>query len=58
MAIDIWRPTGGNFSWIRHMAATIVILTVVTCLAIFVPNLKEIFGIVGKYLKQIKRNKY
>ncbi|XP_072030737.1 probable sodium-coupled neutral amino acid transporter 6 [Amphiura filiformis] len=47
MVIDIWRPSGGSFSWIRHMAATVFLLTIVTCLAIFMPNLKEIFGIVG-----------
>ena len=48
LSFVLW-PTRGVYSWWRHSACTAFTLTVVTCLAIFVPNLQEIFAIVGQY---------
>ncbi|XP_077990701.1 putative sodium-coupled neutral amino acid transporter 6 [Glandiceps talaboti] len=35
------------FSWIRHTVLTVFLLTLVTILTIAVPDLKDIFGIIG-----------
>lgn len=38
---------GRPFSWLSHIAATLTILTVVLLLAIFVPDIRNVFGVVG-----------
>ncbi|XP_067894884.1 probable sodium-coupled neutral amino acid transporter 6 [Heterodontus francisci] len=35
------------FSWLHHIAVTIAIQTVIVLLAIYVPNIQNIFGVVG-----------
>ncbi|XP_077990690.1 putative sodium-coupled neutral amino acid transporter 6 [Glandiceps talaboti] len=35
------------FSWIRHVILTVCLLTLITMLAIFVPDIKDVFGIAG-----------
>ncbi|XP_048877806.1 sodium-coupled neutral amino acid transporter 3-like [Brienomyrus brachyistius] len=35
------------FSWVRHIAITIVLLVFVNILVILVPNIKDIFGVIG-----------
>ncbi|TDG98872.1 hypothetical protein EPR50_G00204700 [Perca flavescens] len=35
------------FSWLIHIIATLIILGVVLLLAIFVPNIRNVFGVVG-----------
>ncbi|XP_048877810.1 sodium-coupled neutral amino acid transporter 3-like [Brienomyrus brachyistius] len=35
------------FSWVRHISITIVLLVFVNILVILVPNIKDIFGIIG-----------
>uniref|UniRef100_A0A3B4H3X5 Solute carrier family 38 member 6 n=1 Tax=Pundamilia nyererei TaxID=303518 RepID=A0A3B4H3X5_9CICH len=38
---------GRAFSWLIHIAATLTILCVVLILAIFVPDIRNVFGVVG-----------
>ncbi|XP_063356040.1 probable sodium-coupled neutral amino acid transporter 6 isoform X2 [Pelmatolapia mariae] len=38
---------GRDFSWLIHIAATLTILCVVLILAIFVPDIRNVFGVVG-----------
>ncbi|XP_078728131.1 solute carrier family 38 member 6 isoform X1 [Lampetra fluviatilis] len=38
---------GRPFSWLHHTLATLALITLVLILAIFVPNIKEVFGFVG-----------
>ncbi|XP_008282175.1 putative sodium-coupled neutral amino acid transporter 6 [Stegastes partitus] len=38
---------GRPFSWIVHIATTLTILGVVLILAIFVPDIRQVFGVVG-----------
>ncbi|XP_043936223.1 sodium-coupled neutral amino acid transporter 5 [Protopterus annectens] len=38
---------GKQFSWIRHIAIAISLLVFVNILVIFVPNIRDIFGIIG-----------
>ncbi|KAJ8288968.1 hypothetical protein COCON_G00016270 [Conger conger] len=35
------------FSWVNHVAVTIVLLAVVLLLAIYVPDIRNVFGVVG-----------
>ncbi|XP_070576787.1 probable sodium-coupled neutral amino acid transporter 6 [Ptychodera flava] len=35
------------FSWILHIVLTLCLLTLITTLAIFVPNIREVFGFAG-----------
>lgn len=36
------------FSWLVHVVATLGILAVVLILAIFVPDIRNVFGVVGQ----------
>ncbi|XP_033110515.1 probable sodium-coupled neutral amino acid transporter 6 isoform X2 [Anneissia japonica] len=47
MVVNMLFPGTTGFSWFRHLAATGVLMSIGLCLAIFVPDLKEIFGFVG-----------
>lgn len=38
------------FSWLTHIVATLTILGVVLMLAIFVPDIRNVFGIVGEFV--------
>ncbi|CAG5866448.1 unnamed protein product [Menidia menidia] len=38
---------GRNISWLIHIISTLIILTVVLILAIFVPDISNVFGVVG-----------
>ncbi|EMP26955.1 Sodium-coupled neutral amino acid transporter 3 [Chelonia mydas] len=38
---------GKDFSWIRHVSIAIGLLFVVNLLVIFVPNIRDIFGVIG-----------
>lgn len=40
---------GRAFSWLIHIAATLTILCVVLILAIFVPDIRNVFGVVGMW---------
>lgn len=35
------------FSWLIHIMATVIILGVVLLMAIFVPDISNVFGVVG-----------
>uniref|UniRef100_A0A6Q2XXI6 Amino acid transporter transmembrane domain-containing protein n=1 Tax=Esox lucius TaxID=8010 RepID=A0A6Q2XXI6_ESOLU len=37
----------GAFSWVHHIFSTLLILAVVMVLAIFVPDIRNVFGVVG-----------
>lgn len=37
-----------DFSWIRHVIIAFCLLFIVNLLVIFVPNIKDIFGVIGK----------
>lgn len=37
-----------DFSWVRHVIIAICLLVFVNLLVIFVPNIKDIFGVLGK----------
>ncbi|XP_033636155.1 probable sodium-coupled neutral amino acid transporter 6 isoform X1 [Asterias rubens] len=48
MIVSTWLPLRDTtFPWVRHFVSTAILITSVTCVAIFVPNLKAIFGVVG-----------
>ncbi|KAH1188009.1 hypothetical protein KIL84_012397 [Mauremys mutica] len=36
-----------DFSWVRHVSIAICLLFVVNLLVIFVPNIRDIFGVIG-----------
>lgn len=36
-----------SFSWIRHTAIALILLTLINLLVIFAPNILGIFGIIG-----------
>ncbi|XP_038237247.1 sodium-coupled neutral amino acid transporter 5 [Dermochelys coriacea] len=38
---------GKDFSWVRHVSIAIGLLFVVNLLVIFVPNIRDIFGVIG-----------
>ncbi|XP_044844013.1 sodium-coupled neutral amino acid transporter 5-like [Mauremys mutica] len=38
---------GKDFSWVRHVSIAICLLFVVNLLVIFVPNIRDIFGVIG-----------
>lgn len=39
---------GRPFSWLIHIIATVTILGVVLLMAIFVPDIRNVFGVVGR----------
>lgn len=39
---------GRPFSWLIHVSTTLIFLAVVLLLAIFVPDIRQMFGVVGK----------
>uniref|UniRef100_A0A8C8RM20 Solute carrier family 38 member 5 n=1 Tax=Pelusios castaneus TaxID=367368 RepID=A0A8C8RM20_9SAUR len=41
---------GKDFSWVRHVGIAVCLLFVVNLLVIFVPNIRDIFGVIGKSL--------
>ncbi|XP_038074270.1 probable sodium-coupled neutral amino acid transporter 6 [Patiria miniata] len=48
MIFSTWVPLrDASYPWLRHFVSTAVLITLVTCIAVFVPNIKQIFGIVG-----------
>lgn len=41
------------FSWIRHSLTTLALNIIIVLLAIYVPDIRNVFGVVGKFpLKQ------
>lgn len=44
------------FSWPIHIVATLTIVGVVLMMAIFVPDIKNVFGVVGMWGKNPKLN--
>lgn len=38
-----------SFSWLRHIAIALILLTFINILVIFAPNILGIFGIIGVY---------
>lgn len=38
-----------TFSWIRHIAIAVILLTLINMLVIFAPNILGIFGIIGEF---------
>uniref|UniRef100_A0A8C8RJI1 Solute carrier family 38 member 5 n=1 Tax=Pelusios castaneus TaxID=367368 RepID=A0A8C8RJI1_9SAUR len=38
---------GKDFSWVRHVGIAVCLLFVVNLLVIFVPNIRDIFGVIG-----------
>ncbi|XP_022106999.1 probable sodium-coupled neutral amino acid transporter 6 isoform X3 [Acanthaster planci] len=48
MIFNTWVPLrDASFPWLRHFVSTALLITLVTCIAIYVPDIKQIFGIVG-----------
>lgn len=41
------------FHWLRHIIIALCLLFVVNLLVIFVPNIRDIFGIIGEYIKKM-----
>ena len=41
---------GKPFHWLRHIAIAVCLLFAVNLLVIFVPNIRDIFGIIGEIL--------
>lgn len=37
-----------TFSWLTHVLVTLMILAVVLLMAIFVPDIRHVFGVVGR----------
>ncbi|XP_053191429.1 probable sodium-coupled neutral amino acid transporter 6 [Scomber japonicus] len=46
-AVILLLCEGRPFSWLIHITATLIILGVVLMLAIFVPDIRNVFGIIG-----------
>lgn len=44
------------FHWIRHTAIAVCLLFAVNLLVIFVPNIRDIFGIIGEENKKQKNS--
>lgn len=40
---------GKNFSWIRHVAIAVILLTFINLLVIFAPSILGIFGLIGEW---------
>jgi hypothetical protein len=45
------------FHWARHVAIAVCLLFCVNLLVILVPNIRDIFGIIGQYATQAPRPK-
>lgn len=43
-----------SFSWLRHIAIALILLTFINMLVIFAPNILGIFGIIGVYNTECK----
>lgn len=37
------------FSWLRHVAIAVILLVLVNVLVIYVPTIRDIFGVIGQY---------
>ncbi|XP_032402230.1 LOW QUALITY PROTEIN: putative sodium-coupled neutral amino acid transporter 6 [Xiphophorus hellerii] len=46
-AVIVMLYGGLHFSWLTHIVSTLIILGVVLMLAIFVPDIRNVFGVVG-----------
>uniref|UniRef100_A0A3B5LKW3 Solute carrier family 38 member 6 n=1 Tax=Xiphophorus couchianus TaxID=32473 RepID=A0A3B5LKW3_9TELE len=46
-AVIVMLYGGLHFSWLTHIISTLIILGVVLMLAIFVPDIRNVFGVVG-----------
>ncbi|XP_054909388.1 probable sodium-coupled neutral amino acid transporter 6 [Poeciliopsis prolifica] len=46
-AVIVMLYGGSHFSWLTHIVSTLIILGVVLMLAIFVPDIRNVFGVVG-----------
>ncbi|MED6241261.1 hypothetical protein ATANTOWER_005437 [Ataeniobius toweri] len=46
-AVMILLYGGRHFSWLTHIVSALIILSVVLMLAIFVPDIRNVFGVVG-----------
>lgn len=45
------------FSWIRHSLTTLALNIIIVLLAIYVPDIRNVFGVVGKFSTLKKKNK-
>lgn len=46
-AVIVLLYGGRYFSWLTHTVSALIILSVVLMLAIFVPDIRNVFGVVG-----------
>lgn len=46
-AFDLLFFPGQPFTWLRHMAITVLLVGLALVLALFVPDIKKVFGLVG-----------
>ncbi|XP_036006826.1 probable sodium-coupled neutral amino acid transporter 6 isoform X2 [Fundulus heteroclitus] len=46
-AVMVLLYGGRHFSWLTHIVSALIILSVVLMLAIFVPDIRNVFGVVG-----------
>ncbi|CAH1262767.1 SLC38A3 [Branchiostoma lanceolatum] len=46
-AITLMLFPGCPFSWLVHLSITLCLMVLVNCLAIFVPDIKDVFGLAG-----------
>uniref|UniRef100_A0A3P9PJS3 Sodium-coupled neutral amino acid symporter 2 n=1 Tax=Poecilia reticulata TaxID=8081 RepID=A0A3P9PJS3_POERE len=46
---------GKDFSWIRHIIITLILLAGTSILVIFVPSIRDIFGFCALYIKLVKK---
>lgn len=46
-AVIVMLYGGHYFSWLTHIVSALIILGVVLMLAIFVPDIRNVFGVVG-----------
>ncbi|XP_043997757.1 probable sodium-coupled neutral amino acid transporter 6 isoform X1 [Gambusia affinis] len=46
-AVIVMLYGGNHFSWLTHIVSALIILGVVLVLAIFVPDIRNVFGVVG-----------
>ncbi|PWA16646.1 hypothetical protein CCH79_00004403 [Gambusia affinis] len=52
-AVIVMLYGGNHFSWLTHIVSALIILGVVLVLAIFVPDIRNVFGVVGIFYLKI-----
>lgn len=38
----------GKFNWIHHIIVTVILLTIVDLLVIYIPTIKDVFAVIGR----------